>query len=86
MKTYGRSGLLKKYYIYTGYEGKIKEKEKNLTHGTNMKIWRGCCNQSLESSAFREGFPPMPNVKLTQIYVQTNFKIRGILNKKNNLI
>lgn len=42
-------------------ENKTK-KNMGLNHGTNMEIWRGCCNQSLESSAFRRVSPP--NVKL----------------------
>lgn len=24
--------------------------------GSNEEIWKGCCNQSLESSALKEGF------------------------------
>lgn len=40
--------------IYTGEEGKVKQRKPPI-HGTNIEIWRGCCNQSLESSAF------MPN-------------------------
>lgn len=38
------------------------------TKVTNMEIWRGCCNQSLESSAFR-GAPPPP-IKLLVKCVQ----------------
>lgn len=35
-----------------------KQKEtKKKVHGTNIEIWRGCCNQSLESSALRRGIP-----------------------------
>lgn len=74
MKTYGRSGLWRNNETFT----QEKQKEKELIHGTNMEIWRGCCNQSLESSAFRRGVsPPFAKleVKLSQIYVQTNFKI-----------
>lgn len=44
--------IIKKIWGHTHKNKKI--------YVTNMEIWRGCCNQSLESSAFRRG-SPIPN-------------------------
>lgn len=51
---------------FTQREHKNKRK-KNIIQVTNVEIWRGCCNQSLESSAFRRGCPHLAklDVKLS---------------------